>query len=202
MTSQLNIRKKSLIQMAGYLHRSSSISPEIFNFVLLFSCIDRAKQHKRGYSSNNIRSTGWLLKKLVMQERKTTSTNYFNQSFLGQKCALNELIYLLSKRWMTEVLFSIEDGNNRFSAIKEDLIHISDHILADRLRLLESNGFINKKVFGDVPPRAEYNLTEKGEELSSLLGGLCDFAETTVMSCKAQQDEPKVNFQEMPRESF
>lgn len=118
-----------------------------------------------------------------MQERKTTSTNYLNQSFLGQKCALNELIYLLSKRWITEVLFSIEDGNNRFSSIKEDLKHISDHILADRLRLLESNGFINKNVFGEVPPRAEYNLTEKGEELSSLLGGLCDFAETTVLSC-------------------
>lgn len=117
-----------------------------------------------------------------MQERKTTSTNYFNQSFLEKKCALNELIYLLSKRWMTEVLFSIEDGNNRFSAIKDDLKHISDHILADRLRLLEGNGFINKKVFGEMPPRVEYNLTEKGEELSTLLGGLCDFAETTVLS--------------------
>ena len=56
-----------------------------------------------------------------MQERKTTSSNYINQSFLENKCALNELIYLLSKRWMTEVLFSIEDGNNRFSSIREDL---------------------------------------------------------------------------------
>jgi DNA-binding HxlR family transcriptional regulator len=117
-----------------------------------------------------------------MQERKTTSSNYLNQSFLENKCALNELIYLLSKRWMTEVLFSIEDGNNRFSSIREDLEHISDHILADRLRLLESNGFISKKMFGEIPPRAEYALTEKGKELSSLLGGLCDFAETTVLS--------------------
>lgn len=117
-----------------------------------------------------------------MQERKTTSTNYFNQSFLEKKCALNELIYLLSKRWMTEVLFSIEDGNSRFSAIKEDLTHISDHILADRLRLLEANGFISKKVYSEMPPRVEYNLTENGETLSSLLGGLCDFAETKVIS--------------------
>lgn len=122
-----------------------------------------------------------------MQERKITSTNYLNQSFLGQKCALNELIYLLSKRWMTEVLFSIEEGNTRFSAIKDDLKHISDHILADRLRLLEANQFISKNVFREIPPRVEYSLTEKGEELSSLLGGLCDFAETTVLSGNAEQ---------------
>ncbi|HEX8037613.1 MAG TPA: helix-turn-helix domain-containing protein [Chryseosolibacter sp.] len=117
-----------------------------------------------------------------MPERKTTSSNYLNQSFLENKCALNELIYLLSKRWMTEVLFSIEDGNVRFSAIKEDLKLISDHILADRLRLLEANHFISRKASGDAPQRVEYSLTEKGEELSTLLGGLCDFAESTVVT--------------------
>lgn len=115
-------------------------------------------------------------------QRKTTSSNYLNQSFLENKCALNELIYLLSKRWMTEVLFSIEDGNARFSAIRDDLKPISDHILADRLRLLEVNRFISKKVFREMPSRVEYALTEKGRELSLLLGGLCDFAETTVLA--------------------
>jgi DNA-binding HxlR family transcriptional regulator len=117
-----------------------------------------------------------------MQERKTNSSNYLNQSFLQQKCALNELIYLLSKRWVTEVLFAIEEGNNRFSSLKDDLKFISDHILADRLRLLESNLFISKKIFNEIPLRVEYTLTEKGVELSSILGGLCDFAETTALA--------------------
>jgi DNA-binding HxlR family transcriptional regulator len=117
-----------------------------------------------------------------MLERKTTSSNYINQSFLEEKCALNELIYLLSKRWLTEVFFSIEEGHNRFSSIKEELEFISDHILADRLRLLETNHFISKKIFNEVPQRVEYSLTEKGIELSSVLGGLCDFAETTSLA--------------------
>jgi DNA-binding HxlR family transcriptional regulator len=117
-----------------------------------------------------------------MLERKTTSSNYINQSFLEEKCALNELIHLLSKRWTTEVLFSIEDGNNRFSSLKEDLKFISDHILADRLRLLETNHFISKKIFNEIPLRVEYTLTGKGIELSDLLGGLCDFAETTSLA--------------------
>jgi DNA-binding HxlR family transcriptional regulator len=112
-----------------------------------------------------------------MTERKLSSTNFYNQSFLEEKCALNELIYLLSKRWMTEVLFSIEEGNTRFNALKENLEHISDHILADRLKFLEQHELINKDYLPGNPPRTEYTLTTKGEQLSSLLGGLCDFAE-------------------------
>ncbi len=71
-----------------------------------------------------------------MATRKTNSSNYLNQEFLESRCALNELIYLLSKRWITDVLFTIEGGNDRFSSIKESLEHITDHILSDRLKLL------------------------------------------------------------------
>jgi DNA-binding HxlR family transcriptional regulator len=116
-----------------------------------------------------------------MTERKTTSSNYLNQSFLISKSRLNELIYLISKRWVTEVLFRIEEGNNRFSSIKENLELISDHILADRLRLLETNHFIRKQIYDEIPLRVEYRLTEMGIELITLLGQFCDFAETTVL---------------------
>lgn len=112
-----------------------------------------------------------------MKERKTNSTNYLNQSFLEEKCALNELLFFLSKRWSTEILFCIEEGNNRFSGIKEELVHISDHILSDRLKLLEREGLISKRYFNVVPPRVEYSLTKRGMELSDLLDKLCKFAE-------------------------
>ena len=112
-----------------------------------------------------------------MAERKLSSTNYHNQAFLEEKCALTELINLLSKRWMTEVLFSIEEGNSRFTSLKENLEHISDHILADRLKALEQHGLINKYYMPGNPPRTAYTLTGKGTELSNLLDGMCKFAE-------------------------
>jgi DNA-binding HxlR family transcriptional regulator len=115
-----------------------------------------------------------------MSERKMTSSNYANQVFLEEKCSLNELIHLLSKRWITEVLFSIEEGNTRFSSIKEDLKLISDNILADRLRLLEQHQLINKEYFNEIPPRTEYSLTSTGAELSDLLEKLCNFGETKM----------------------
>jgi len=111
-----------------------------------------------------------------MTERKLTSTNYQNQAFLEERCALNELLYFLSKRWMTDVLFSIEEGNTRFTLLKENLEHISDHILADRLRALEQHQLIQKRYLPGNPPRTEYALTPKGNKLSEMLDGLCGFA--------------------------
>ncbi len=111
-----------------------------------------------------------------MATRKTNSSNYLNQEFLESRCALNELIYLLSKRWITDVLFTIENGNDRFSSIKESLEHITDHILSDRLKLLEKNGLISKHQHAGVPAKVTYALTDKGNELSGMLDSLCTFS--------------------------
>ena len=123
-----------------------------------------------------------------MSERKTSSTNYRNQSFLEEKCSLNELLDLVSKRWFCEVLFCIEEGNNRFTLIKEDLKFISDTILSDRLKLLEKYGLITRMDYEKIPPRVEYSLTEKGEELSNLLDTLCHFSETISRQLPAATD--------------
>jgi DNA-binding HxlR family transcriptional regulator len=112
-----------------------------------------------------------------MTGRKTSSSNYSNQVFLEERCSLNELINLLSKRWITEVLFSIEEGNNRFTTLRADLRFISDNILADRLKLLEEYQFISKESFTEIPPRVEYTLTTAGHELTRLLETLCNFSE-------------------------
>lgn len=117
-----------------------------------------------------------------MTNRKISSTNYSNQAFLAERCTLNELINLLSKRWITEVLFSIEEGNNRFTMLKDVLQHISDNILADRLKLLEEYKLISKESFNEMPPRVEYTLTNTGHELSNLLGELCDFSDHSMLS--------------------
>jgi DNA-binding HxlR family transcriptional regulator len=115
-----------------------------------------------------------------MTERKTSSTNYRNQSFLEEKCSLNELLDLVSKRWFTDVLFCIQEGNNRFKLIKDDLKYISDTILSDRLKLLEKYHLITRMDFDEIPPKVEYALTGKGEELAELLGKMCEFSDVLM----------------------
>jgi len=96
---------------------------------------------------------------------------------------LNELLDLVSKRWFSDVLFCIQEGNNRFKLIKDDLKFISDTILSDRLKLLERYGLINRTDFDEIPPKVEYSLTEKGEELSALLGKMCEFSDILPPKC-------------------
>jgi DNA-binding HxlR family transcriptional regulator len=111
-----------------------------------------------------------------MAERKINSSNYQNQSFLENKCPLNELLFSLSRRWTTDILFCIEEGNNRFSGIREELTYITDHILSDRLKTLEKNGLITRQQFPGMPPKVVYSLTDNGIELCGLLSKLCDFS--------------------------
>jgi DNA-binding HxlR family transcriptional regulator len=111
-----------------------------------------------------------------MAERKINSSNYQNQSFLESKCPLNELLYSMSRRWTTDILFCIEEGKNRFSAIREELTYITDHILSDRLKTLEKSGLISRQQFAEMPPKVTYSLTEHGVELCRLLEQLCEFS--------------------------
>lgn len=126
------------------------------------------------------------LKSDVMTERKTSSTNFRNQSFLEEKCSLNELLDLISKRWFSDVLFCIQQGNNRFKLIKDDLKFISDTILSDRLKLLERYGLIIRTDFDEIPPKVEYSLTEKGEELTVLLGKMCEFSDILLAEIRSE----------------
>jgi len=96
---------------------------------------------------------------------------------LEEKCSLNELLDLVSKRWFSDVLFCIQEGNNRFKLIKDDLKFISDTILSDRLKLLERYSLISRMDFDEIPPKVEYSLTDKGEELVELLEKMCEFSD-------------------------
>ena len=57
----------------------------------------------------------------------------------------------------------------RFNELKKDLVGISQKVLTDNLWSLESDGIITRTVYLEVPPRAEYALSELGETLKPIL---------------------------------
>ena len=56
------------------------------------------------------------------------------------------------------------------------LIHISQRMLTVTLRTLETDGLVSRKVYAEVPPRVEYELTERGKSLIPHIEGLVDWA--------------------------
>ena len=77
---------------------------------------------------------------------------------------LSKAMELVGKRWMALIIYQLLEGPQRFNAI-EAALPISGRLLSERLKELEKEGIVERKVFSEVPIRVEYNLTEKGHSL-------------------------------------
>jgi DNA-binding HxlR family transcriptional regulator len=82
---------------------------------------------------------------------------------------------ILSGRWKYVILWFLKSTERRYSEIKAFLGDISQGSLTKQLRELETDGLINRKVFPEVPPRVEYSLTSKGEELVPIIDLMEEF---------------------------
>ena len=72
---------------------------------------------------------------------------------------------LLSKRWTGLILFVLGEGPLRFNEIAAQIDVISDRMLSERLKELEAEGVVERRIFAEVPVRVEYRLTDKGAAL-------------------------------------
>ncbi|WP_010648463.1 winged helix-turn-helix transcriptional regulator [Oceanobacillus massiliensis] len=75
---------------------------------------------------------------------------------------------LLSTRWVGLILFELMDGMKRFSEMEAGL-PISGRLLSDRLKLLEKEGIVERKIYSEFPVRIEYSLSEKGKKLEPVI---------------------------------
>ncbi|MHA1960909.1 MAG: winged helix-turn-helix transcriptional regulator [Candidatus Thorarchaeota archaeon] len=92
-------------------------------------------------------------------------------------CPLEGIIHTISRKWTLQIVGMI--GNHtrlRYSEIQEMLSGISPTVLADRLKKLEEERIISRRVFAEVPPRVEYSLTEDGAELREMIVPLMNWA--------------------------
>jgi DNA-binding HxlR family transcriptional regulator len=72
----------------------------------------------------------------------------------------------VTSRWGTLVMIALHDGTYRFSELRRRVDGVSEKMLSQTLRLLEEDGFVLRRDFGEVPPRVEYELTPMGKELA------------------------------------
>ncbi len=63
-------------------------------------------------------------------------------------------------------------GPIRFGALKREVTGISSRMLTERLRMLESKGFVTRDYHPTVPPEVYYNLSERGCEMRNVLGDI------------------------------
>jgi DNA-binding HxlR family transcriptional regulator len=78
-------------------------------------------------------------------------------------------IELIGARWTGAILRVLFTGRHRYAQIKAAVPGISDTMLAERLRRLEADGLVERRVIPSSPVQVEYHLTEKGLDLEPVL---------------------------------
>ena len=75
-------------------------------------------------------------------------------------------IEMVGRRWTGAILFALNGGECRFADLSRAVPGISDRLLSARLRELEAEGLVERRVVPDTPVRVTYRLTGKGSGLS------------------------------------
>jgi DNA-binding HxlR family transcriptional regulator len=94
-------------------------------------------------------------------------------------CSLyHQAVELVGKRWTGAIVMVLLEGPARFSAIKECVPDLSDRLLSERLKELESEGMVERQVLEGIPVRVQYLLTDKGMALGPALDSLKSWAQS------------------------
>lgn len=90
--------------------------------------------------------------------------------------AFQRAVELVGKRWNGAILAVLMDGPRRFSEILAVVPGLSERLLAERLRELEANRIVLRRVLHGPPVGVEYELTQAGRELEPAVRALTAWA--------------------------
>ena len=88
---------------------------------------------------------------------------------------------VIGGKWKCVILCHLTHGKKRTTELKQLMPHITQKMLTQQLRELEADGIINRISYNQVPPKVEYELSDYGTSLGSILTLLCDWGEQHII---------------------
>lgn len=104
--------------------------------------------------------------------------NSFHVKDKEYSCTFEIAMDLIGGKWKPIIIWHLgTKGTQRFNELKKLLPQITQKMLTQQLRELESDGLVERKVYPQVPPKVEYSLTASGESLIPILRMMCSWGE-------------------------
>ncbi|BCW94891.1 MAG: helix-turn-helix domain-containing protein [Fimbriimonadales bacterium] len=97
-----------------------------------------------------------------------------------QQEAFHRLTDVLRCKWTVAVLDALGQGINRPGQILRALPGLTTKVLYERVHKLERYGLVVRRAYPELPPRVEYELTERGQQLIELIRQMRAFAQAWV----------------------
>jgi DNA-binding HxlR family transcriptional regulator len=118
---------------------------------------------------------------------------------MDDTCPVCKTAEIVCGKWTLLLVRELSEGRSRFCELERSLQGISPRTLSLRLRALEEEGIVERDTYPEVPPRVEYQLTEKGLALLPIiddmrtygarwLGADCDLAPAELAPAGASVD--------------
>ncbi|GAA1350772.1 winged helix-turn-helix transcriptional regulator [Streptomyces beijiangensis] len=90
-------------------------------------------------------------------------------------CGVTAAIAVIDGKWKTALLWLLEDGAHRPGELRRKLPGLSEKVLTQALREMETDGLVHREVHDELPLKTVYSLTPFGRELSDALAPLSDW---------------------------
>ena len=103
----------------------------------------------------------------------------YNQYFFLQteNCPVRNVLDRFGDKWSILIILILNDNEKmRFNELHKAIGDISQKMLTVTLRNLEADGLLSRKVYPEIPPRVEYQLTELGKSLVPYINDLSKWA--------------------------
>ncbi|NUS92016.1 MAG: helix-turn-helix transcriptional regulator [Nocardia sp.] len=92
-------------------------------------------------------------------------------------CGMSLAIDVVGGKWKLHLMWVLGEGPQRFGRIRRTLTGVSEKVLTENLRQLETSGVVHREIYPEIPPRVEYSLTPLGEDLATALRPLEDWGD-------------------------
>ena len=90
-------------------------------------------------------------------------------------CPVATTVALIGSKWKLLILRNLKGRAWRFNELKKDLNGISQKVLTDSLRSMESDGIVIRTVYAEVPPRVEYSLSTLGKSMLPIIDVMAEW---------------------------
>ena len=103
----------------------------------------------------------------ILDDKENSSCNFYGYDVESLMKETSELRKVITKRGTLEILIPLCCSTDpvRYLTFRKSMKGFSSKTLTIRLKELEKSGILNRQSFNEIPPRVEYRLTPKGQEL-------------------------------------
>jgi DNA-binding HxlR family transcriptional regulator len=107
---------------------------------------------------------------------------------LNQHCESRQALNRIADKWTCLIVYALLDGPRRHGELRRMIGGISQKMLTQTLRSMETDGLVNRTVIDVIPPHVEYGLTPLGQTLSEPLVSICRWAMDHLAEMQAAHD--------------